>query len=52
MEQFQGGRRSFDGIAVGGLLTGLSNDDAARYSFLLSTPAIGLSAISVTPVSV
>ena len=25
----------------GGLLTGLSNDDAARYAFLLATPIIG-----------
>lgn len=33
----------------GGLLTGLSNEDAARYSFLLSTPIIGAAALLKLP---
>jgi undecaprenyl-diphosphatase len=33
----------------GGLLVGLSNEDAARYSFLLATPIIGAAAILKLP---
>jgi undecaprenyl-diphosphatase len=34
----------------GGLLAGLSNEDAARYSFLLATPIIGAAAVLKVPV--
>jgi len=34
----------------GGLLAGLSNEDAARYAFLLATPIIGAAAILKIPV--
>lgn len=34
---------------VGGLLVGLSHEDAARYSFLLATPIIGAAAILKLP---
>jgi undecaprenyl-diphosphatase len=33
----------------GGLLTGLSNEDAVRYAFLLSTPIIGAAAVLKLP---
>ncbi|HVI17957.1 MAG TPA: undecaprenyl-diphosphate phosphatase, partial [Gaiellales bacterium] len=33
----------------GGLLTGLSNEDAARFSFLLATPIIGAAALLKLP---
>ena len=33
----------------GGLLTGLSNIDAARYAFLLATPIIGAAAVLKLP---
>ena len=33
----------------GGLLAGLSNEDAARYAFLLATPIIGAAAILKLP---
>ncbi len=33
----------------GGLLAGLSNEDAARYSFLLATPIIGAAAVLKLP---
>jgi undecaprenyl-diphosphatase len=33
----------------GGLLVGLSNEDAARYSFLLATPIIGAAAVLKLP---
>jgi len=33
----------------GGLLVGLSNEDAARYSFLLATPIIGAAALLKVP---
>jgi len=33
----------------GGLLSGLSNDDAVRYAFLLSTPIIGAAAVLKLP---
>ena len=33
----------------GGLLVGLSNEDAARYSFLLATPIIGAAAALKVP---
>lgn len=33
----------------GGLLAGLSNEDAARYGFLLATPIIGLAAVYKLP---
>jgi undecaprenyl-diphosphatase len=33
----------------GGLLAGLSNEDAARYGFLLATPIIGLAALYKLP---
>ena len=33
----------------GGLLTGLSNMDAARYAFLLATPIIGAAAVLKLP---
>jgi undecaprenyl-diphosphatase len=34
---------------AGGLLVGLSNEDAARYSFLLATPIIGAAALLKLP---
>ncbi len=34
---------------AGGLLTGLSNEDAARFSFLLATPIIGAAAVLKLP---
>ncbi len=34
----------------GGLLVGLSNEDAARFAFLLATPIIGAAAILKIPV--
>jgi undecaprenyl-diphosphatase len=34
----------------GGLLAGLSNEDAARYAFLLATPIIGAAAVLKMPV--
>jgi undecaprenyl-diphosphatase len=34
----------------GGLLAGLSNEDAARYAFLLATPIIGAAAVLKLPV--
>ena len=34
---------------AGGLLTGLSNEDAARFSFLLATPIIGAAALYKMP---
>jgi undecaprenyl-diphosphatase len=34
---------------AGGLLVGLSNEDAARYSFLLATPIIGAAAVLKLP---
>jgi undecaprenyl-diphosphatase len=41
---------SRSGITMGGgLLTGLSNDDAARYSFLLATPIIGAAGVLKLP---
>ncbi|HEX2393621.1 MAG TPA: undecaprenyl-diphosphate phosphatase [Solirubrobacterales bacterium] len=41
---------SRSGITMGGgLLTGLSNDDAARYAFLLATPIIGAAGIYKVP---
>lgn len=41
---------SRSGITMGGgLLVGLSNDDAARYSFLLATPIIGAAAVLKLP---
>jgi undecaprenyl-diphosphatase len=33
----------------GGLLTGLSNEDAARYAFLLATPIIGAAGLLKLP---
>jgi undecaprenyl-diphosphatase len=33
----------------GGLLAGLSNEDAARYAFLLATPIIGAAALLKVP---
>jgi undecaprenyl-diphosphatase len=33
----------------GGLLSGLSNEDAARYAFLLATPIIGAAAVLKLP---
>ena len=33
----------------GGLLVGLSNEDAARFSFLLATPIIGAAAVLKLP---
>ena len=33
----------------GGLLVGLSNEDAARFSFLLATPIIGAAAALKLP---
>jgi undecaprenyl-diphosphatase len=33
----------------GGLLAGLSNEDAARYGFLLATPIIGAAAVLKVP---
>ena len=33
----------------GGLLAGLSNEDAARYAFLLATPIIGAAALLKLP---
>jgi len=41
---------SRSGIAmVGGMLSGLSREDAARFSFLLATPLIGLAALYKLP---
>ncbi len=41
---------SRSGMAMGGgLLAGLSNEDAARYGFLLATPIIGLAALYKLP---
>jgi undecaprenyl-diphosphatase len=41
---------SRSGITMGGgLLVGLSNEDAARYSFLLATPIIGAAALLKLP---
>jgi undecaprenyl-diphosphatase len=41
---------SRSGITMGGgLLAGLSNEDAARYGFLLATPIIGLAALYKLP---
>jgi undecaprenyl-diphosphatase len=41
---------SRSGITMGGgLLTGLSNDDAARFSFLLATPIIGAAGLLKLP---
>ncbi len=41
---------SRSGITMGGgLLAGLSNDDAARYGFLLATPIIGAAAVLKLP---
>ena len=41
---------SRSGITMGGgLLVGLSNEDAARYSFLLATPIIGAAAVLKLP---
>jgi undecaprenyl-diphosphatase len=41
---------SRSGITMGGgLLVGLSNEDAARYGFLLSTPIIGAAALLKVP---
>ena len=34
---------------AGGLLVGLSNEDAARFSFLLATPIIGAAAVLKLP---
>jgi undecaprenyl-diphosphatase len=34
---------------AGGLLTGLNNEDAARFSFLLATPIIGAAALLKLP---
>jgi undecaprenyl-diphosphatase len=34
---------------AGGLLAGLSNEDAARFAFLLATPIIGAAAILKLP---
>ena len=34
---------------AGGLLTGLSNKDAARFAFLLATPIIGAAAVLKLP---
>jgi len=41
---------SRSGITMGGgLLVGLSNEDAARYGFLLATPIIGAAALLKIP---
>jgi undecaprenyl-diphosphatase len=41
---------SRSGVTMGGgLLTGLSNDDAARYAFLLATPIIGAAGLLKLP---
>jgi undecaprenyl-diphosphatase len=41
---------SRSGVTMGGgLLVGLSNEDAARYSFLLATPIIGAAAVLKLP---
>ena len=41
---------SRSGITMGGgLLVGLSNEDAARYAFLLATPIIGAAAVLKLP---
>jgi undecaprenyl-diphosphatase len=41
---------SRSGVTMGGgLLVGLSNDDAARYAFLLATPIIGAAAVLKLP---
>jgi undecaprenyl-diphosphatase len=45
---FPGISRSGSSMA-GGLLTGLNNEDAARFSFLLATPIIGAAAIAKLP---
>ena len=41
---------SRSGVTMGGgLLAGLSNEDAARYAFLLATPIIGAAAVLKLP---
>jgi undecaprenyl-diphosphatase len=41
---------SRSGVTMGGgLLVGLSNEDAARYAFLLATPIIGAAALLKLP---
>jgi undecaprenyl-diphosphatase len=41
---------SRSGVTMGGgLLTGLSNEDAARYAFLLATPIIGAAGLLKLP---
>ena len=41
---------SRSGVTMGGgLLTGLSNEDAARYAFLLATPVIGAAGVLKLP---
>src|SRR5204863_2411225 len=41
---------SRSGVTMGGgLLVGLSNEDAARYAFLLATPIIGAAAVLKLP---
>ena len=41
---------SRSGITMGGgILTGLSNEDAARYAFLLATPIIGAAGVLKLP---
>ena len=41
---------SRSGVTMGGgLLVGLSNEDAARYGFLLATPIIGAAALLKLP---
>ncbi len=41
---------SRSGVTMGGgLLAGLSNEDAARYSFLLATPVIGAAGVLKLP---
>jgi undecaprenyl-diphosphatase len=41
---------SRSGVTMGGgILTGLSNDDAARYAFLLATPIIGAAGVLKLP---
>jgi undecaprenyl-diphosphatase len=45
---FPGISRSGSSMA-GGLLTGLNNEDAARFSFLLATPIIGAAALLKLP---
>jgi undecaprenyl-diphosphatase len=47
---FDSATLSRSGITMGGgLLAGLSNEDAARYSFLLATPIIGAAALLKLP---